>query len=73
MNTIPEDIAVRLCTEIRTQNRGKWYTFNGLWCLVCAKQARGDSTKMCFSNRPDYRGCLQVNKRFDLSHTKLTR
>ncbi len=66
-NAIPKETAERLCMEIREQNRGKWYTFNGLWCLVCAKQAGNDTAKMCFSNKnvAGYRGCTQVNKRFD--------
>jgi hypothetical protein len=24
MNTIPKDVALRLCEEIREENRGKW-------------------------------------------------
>ncbi len=71
MGAIPKEMAEQLCLEIRTQNHGKWYTFNGLWCLMCAKQARGDTTKMCFSSTPAYRGCSQVNKRFDLHRSKL--
>ncbi len=69
-NAIPKETAERLCVEIREQNRGKWYTYNGLWCLFCAKFTGGDTTKMCFSNGPNYRGCMQVNKRFDLQQGK---
>ncbi len=64
---IPKEVALALCAKIRSENRGKWYTFNGLWCLGCAKFSGGDPAKMCVSNAPDCRGCLQVNARYDRS------
>ncbi len=69
MATIPKEIAQQMCVEIREENRGKWYTFNGLWCWGCTAQARGDVRKMCFRNTPENRGCTQVNQRFDLRFT----
>ncbi len=65
MNTIPRETAWGLCQAAQNENRGRWYTFNGLWCSVCARQARGDLTRLCFHYPPDYRGCAQVNQRFD--------
>ncbi len=65
MEAIPQETALQLCEEIRAANRGKWYTSNGIWCLICEKQAKGDSARLCFSNTPEYRGCSQVNQRYD--------
>lgn len=64
-NAIPQDVAWQLCAAVRDENRGRWYTFNGLWCLCCEHFSQGDLTKMCVSNSPDYRGCTQVNARHD--------
>lgn len=72
LENIDMDTAAVLCGKIRQQNSGRWYTFNGLWCLVCAAQAKGDLAKMCFNHPPDNRGCVQINKRYDKnSETKL--
>lgn len=65
MAAIPEERARQLCAEIRQKNHGKWYTFNGLWCWGCVRFAKGDPAKMCFSNSQDFRGCAQVNARYD--------
>ncbi len=65
MDAIPKEAALQLCADIRRANRGRWYTFNGLWCWGCVNSSGGDPAKMCVSSRTDYRGCLQVNERFD--------
>jgi len=65
MNTISKDVALLLCSAIRQENRGKWYTLAGLQCWVCMRFSKGNTAKMCFNNQPDYRGCTQVNKRYD--------
>jgi hypothetical protein len=62
-SAIPRDVAMRLCAEIREEYRGKWYTFNGLWCLGCVAASKGDPTKMCWYRPPDHQGCGQVNAR----------
>jgi hypothetical protein len=66
MNTIPEDVALKLCEEIRKENHGRWYSFYGVWCAMCNKVSKGDITKLCFHGSPDNRGCTQVNKRYDI-------
>jgi len=65
MDAIPEEVAIRLCEEIRKENHRRWYSFYGMWCWGCNKFSKGDITKLCFSNHPDRRGCAQVNKRYD--------
>ena len=62
---IPEKLAEKLCLEIEGENRGKWYTFNGLWCWGCATFSKGDPSRRCFNATPDHRGCAQVNNRFE--------
>ena len=62
---IPRETALRLCQEIRQDNRGKWYTFNGLWCWGCSTFSRGNPDKLCFASKADCRGCGQFNARFD--------
>ena len=65
VNAIPKEVAFQLCAEIRQQYRGKWYTLAGLQCWGCTTYSRGDPTKMCVSNRADYRGCNLVNARYE--------
>ncbi len=64
---IAPEVAGRLCAEIRAGNHGKWYTPNGVWCLMCEKVSRGEPAKICYSNQPGNRGCGQVNRRSDSS------
>ncbi len=65
---IPPEVAARLCQEVRAANRGRWYTFHGLWCWGCATFTGGDVHKRCWNNGPEHRGCAQVNARYDRLH-----
>ena len=65
IDTIPTDVALKLCEGIRKQNQGRWYSFYGIWCMMCNKISKGDIMKLCFHGRPDNRGCSQVNNRYD--------
>ncbi len=65
MDAIPKEVALRLCTEIRQQNRGQRFNLARLQCWGCTKYAKGNPDKMCLSSREDYRGCSLVNKRYD--------
>jgi hypothetical protein len=62
-NPIPKDIALQLCAEIRKEKAGKLFT----QCWGCVKATKGNPDKMCVNSRPDYRGCAQVNARYDRS------
>ena len=64
-DAIPAEDAVLICAEIRRAYLGKWYTFAGLQCQGCVTFSKGDPAKMCFANRPDYRGCNLVNQRYN--------
>jgi len=67
MNEIPREIALRLCAEIRQENRGKRFSVARMQCWGCTRYAKGDPDKMCFSNRDGNRGCNLVNKRYEQS------
>lgn len=64
-NEIPRDVALRLCTEIEAENHGKWYRWGAWMCWGCAKFTKGDMEQRCVANAPGYRGCVQVNARYD--------
>ncbi len=64
MSAIPIETAEKLCMEISQVNRGKWYTFHGLWCWGCARFS-GDISKRCFAGERDNRGCPQVTERYE--------
>ena len=61
MNSIPEDVALQICDEIRRENHGKWYTFSRLQCWGCLKFSKGDLAKMCLGSEG---GCNLVNKHY---------
>ncbi len=65
VNAIPADLALRLCEEIRKENRGKWYKWTAWWCWGCSTFTKGDPAKMCYRTHPQCRGCGQVNARYD--------
>lgn len=65
---IPQDVAWQLCQETQDENRGKWVRWTAWWCWGCVKASKGDPAGMCFSNHPRYRGCSQVNTRYDRQH-----
>jgi hypothetical protein len=65
LTPIPKDRAFQLCAEIRQKYSGKWWTLAGMQCTGCIRFSKGDPTKMCVMNRPDYRGCNLVNARYD--------
>lgn len=68
---IPKEVAFQLCDEIRQKYSGKWWTIAGMWCLGCTHASKGDRAKMCVSGAPGYRGCGQVNARYDSQMKKI--
>lgn len=69
--TIPDEIAKKLCQEIRLKNKGKYWKWQYWICWGCNIAAGGnfekaaDFTKRCAGSSGDSRGCSQVNKVFD--------
>ena len=61
INVIPEDIAFKLCKEIRQEKHVRLFS----QCWGCIKYSKEDPTKMCFYDPPKNRGCNKINKRFD--------
>lgn len=64
-DAISWDTALQLCAAIQAENQHKWYTSGGMMCRGCVTFSRGNLAKRCFANRPDNRGCYQVNARYD--------
>ncbi len=62
---IPREVALEICQQIRQENRGRWFSWNAWWCWGCVRFTVGEPEKLCFHNPPDYRGCAQVNRRYD--------
>ena len=60
---IPREVALKLCDEIRSENKQKWFSFGRLNCWGCYKFTKGDTEKMCLSSEG---GCAQVSKRYKL-------
>jgi len=58
---IPKDEAAKLCSEIRNEKGVRLFS----QCWGCLRFSKGDAAKMCFSSKPDNRGCGLVNKRYD--------
>ena len=66
MNTskdIPREVALKLCDEIRGENKQKWFSLAKMQCWGCCKWSKGDLEKMCLSSEG---GCNLVNKRYSL-------
>jgi len=60
---IPHEIALKLCDEIRAENKQKRFSLGRLQCFFCYKFAKGDVDKLCISSE---QGCNQVNNRYKL-------
>jgi len=65
MNEIPRETALKLCAEIRQENRGKRFSATRMQCWGCTRYAKGNPDKMCLSNREGSRGCNLVDKRYE--------
>ena len=60
-----KEAALQLCTEIRLEYKGKWWTLAGMQCMGCNAATKGEDSKRCLNGVPGYRGCNLVNARFD--------
>lgn len=64
MNTIPREIALQICGEIRRENRRKWFSASRWQCWGCVTFTKGDPDKMCLRAQEGYSGCVLINKRY---------
>lgn len=64
MSAIPAARALQLCEKIRMANRGKWFTYRGLWCWGCSRFSNTPQQR-CWGKHPENRGCAQVNQAYD--------
>ncbi|MFX0083054.1 MAG: hypothetical protein ACFE94_15000 [Candidatus Hodarchaeota archaeon] len=65
--SIPEEIALQICEEIREQNREKKISFAKAQCWGCMKYSikKNDIRHRCIFSDENNRGCHLVNKVFD--------
>lgn len=61
---IPQETALMLCEQIRSEHRQKWYSIAARWCWICIKRSQGDPLKMGITRKPGNRGCALVNSRY---------
>ena len=66
MVTIPRDVAIQICEKIREEHDKKIYMVGQMQCAACIESSKGDPDKMCFASTKENRGCIYVNKRFDM-------
>ena len=45
--SIPREIAIKLCNEVRKENQNKLFNFLSYQCIGCYKFSKGDYEKMC--------------------------
>ena len=60
-----KEAALQLCTEIRQEYNGRWWTLAGMQCMGCNAATKGEDSKRCLNGAPGYRGCNLVNARID--------
>ena len=65
MDEILKETALKLCAEIREENRSKRFSLSRVQCWGCTRYAKGDPDKMCFTSQAGNRGCNLVNKRYE--------
>lgn len=67
MKPIPEEIAFKICEEVREKNEDKKFSFTKGQCWGCMKYSnkKGDIRVRCIFGKEDNRGCQLVNKIFD--------
>lgn len=69
---IPEDIALKLCEEIRESNSKKKISLGKGQCWGCMKYSnkKKDIKYRCIFSKENNRGCHMVNKSFDMGYSK---
>lgn len=60
--SIPNEVALSICQQIRTEHSGQWWRAATWQCWGCVKFSKGDPAKMCFSSAPGNRGCQLINR-----------
>jgi len=63
MNAISKEVALRLCEEVRHENRRKWFSAARWQCWGCVTFTGGNPDKMCLRTKEGYDGCALVNRR----------
>jgi hypothetical protein len=67
--SIPEDIAIKLCDEVREINSKKKISFRKGQCWGCMKFSKRNIKNRCIFSKENNRGCQMVNERFDKNYS----
>lgn len=70
-DSIPEEIAIKLCQQIREENEDKLISWTKLQCWGCMRFSDFENKGSCIYGDPEtLRGCNLVNKRYDKEFSK---
>ena len=64
IDTIPLEVAIRICSDIRKEAHLNWDSPTARWCWSCQKSSDGDPQRIAYIKKPGNRGCHLVNVRF---------
>ncbi len=64
IGSIPLQVAVELCAEIRKEADQNWHTAAARWCWRCQQASGGDPDKRGFLSALGNRGCILINTRY---------
>lgn len=64
MDFISREKAIKLCQEVRRENRRKWFSTAYWQCWGCVTFTKSNPDKMCLRTAEGYNGCALVNRRF---------
>jgi hypothetical protein len=64
INSIPLDVAIQICSEIRKESHLNWDSPTARWCWSCQRLSEGDPQKIAYIKKPGNRGCHLVNVRY---------
>jgi hypothetical protein len=67
---IPENIALKICEEIRERNKKRKFSFAKMQCWGCMKYStkKEDIRHRCIFSNEDNRGCHLVNKIYEITY-----
>ena len=63
-SAIPKETALKLCRQVSSENKDRWYSWEAWQCKGCVRWSRGDEDMLCFNSRLGLRGCSLINSRY---------
>ena len=63
-DSIPLEVALQICSDIRKEAHLNWDSPTARWCWSCQKSSEGDPQKIAYKKKPGNRGCHLINIRY---------